>query len=397
MTHCWGRKNNMIEFTRNQESDSIVEPASILIAGIGENGCRTAAFVAKEFSVPNAQIVLADKTVELSRIRLSKAERINIDLEWREEYRRVLQGCSYAFILVKLGGELETGAARLMAQVTAEMNVPFVIFAQTPITKFTSEAELRLADNALESLKSLANAIVVIPNDALFQTIPGDLPVAEAYKRATEWFAEAVASIARPFALQNLADLNASRLEWLVNRKNSICSVSMGWGDGSNMVDEAIEQLIHSPFLQGNLTEANFDAAMVILSVAPDISLEQAHQILKEVKGTFYDSIQLATCICIDDSMPEGIRLSALLRATQVSEPESETVTEAKQDAEKPAAETPKRRNAKKTKNSPGQMLLNLFAEQNLGIFSAKEPTKYGGDNLDQPTYSRCNLYIDNE
>ena len=387
----------MIEFTRNQDSDSITKPAGVLIAGIGESGCRTAAFIAREFNVPNAKIVLADKTVELSRIRLSKAERINIDFEWREEYRRTLQDCSYAFILVKLGGELETGAARLMAQVTTEMNVPFVLFAQTPIAKFTSETELRLVDNSLESLKSLANAIVVIPNDALFQTIPGDLPVAEAYKRATEWFAEAVASIARPFALQNVADVNASRLEWLVNRKHSVCSASMGWGDGANMADEAIDQLVHSPFLQGNLTEANFDAAMVILSVAPDISLEQAHQILKEVKGAFYDSIQLVTCICVDDSLPEGIRLAALFRATQPSEPDVEPATETRQDAEKPAAETPKRKNTKKAKNSKNQMLLNLFAEQNLGIFSAKEPTKYGGDNLDLPTYSRCNLYIDNE
>ena len=383
----------MIEFTRNQESDSIVEPASIMIAGIGESGCRTAALISKEFDIPNMKIVLADKMVELSRIRLSKAERINTDDEWREDYRRILQGCSYAFILVKLGGELETSVTKIMAQVTAEMNVPFLIFAQTPITKFTSDTELKVAEKSLDSLKSLANAIVVIPNDALFQTIPGELPVAEAYKRATEWFAEAVTSIARPFALQNVADMNASRFDWFADRKNTICSISMGWGDGSNMAEEAIEQLVHSPFLQGNLTEANFDAAMIILSVAPDISLEQTHQILKDIKDTFYDSTRLIACICVDDSLPEGIRLAALFRATQVSDPEPDL----KADTEKTPAETPKRKSAKKARDSKNQMLLDLFAEPNLGIFSAKEPTKYSGDNLDLPTYSRCKLYIDNE
>ena len=53
-------------------------------------------------------------------------------------------------------------------------------------------------------------------------------------------------------------------------------------------------------------------------------------------------------------------------------------------------AETP-RKKGRRAKGSDGQMLF-VFKEEDLGIFSAKDPTKYFGENLDLPTYSRLNL-----
>jgi cell division GTPase FtsZ len=276
-----------------------------------------------------------------------------------------------------------------MAEVTSDMNVPFVIFTRMPSKRLIGATEAKAAEDTLESLKGLANASVVIPDDTLFQTISGKLDVKTAYENATKWFAEAVAGVARPFALENVSDTNASRLEWLVKQKNSICTVGFGHGRGPNAVDEAIERLVQSPFLKSAKEAFAVDAALVILSVAPKVSIDQAHQALRQIKGVFDETIHLEPCICVDDSLEEGIRVAALLRLTESAEPIEQP--EAKVEGEDKPSTEPPRKKGRKTKGSDGQMLF-VFKEEDLGIFSAKDPTKYFGENLDLPTYSRLNL-----
>ncbi len=378
-----------MDYDIDQDFENSYEQTNMLMVGVGEGGCKAVITIAKDYGMPGLRPVLADKHVALSALKFAKAERIDLDVEWNEEYRRCLRGVSYAFILVKLGGEHEINTIKKMAQVTSDMNVPFVIFTRMPSQRLIGATEAKAAEDALEVLKGLANASVVISDDTLFQTISGKLDVKTAYEDATKWFAEAVAGVARPFALENVSDTNASRLEWLVKRKNSICSVGFGRGKGPNAADEAIERLVQSPFLKSAKEAFAVDAALVILCVAPKVSLDQAHQALRQIKGVFDETIHLEPCICVDNSLEEGIRVAALLRSTESAEPVEQP--EAKTEGEKPNPEPPRKKGGRKPKGSDGQMLF-VFKEDDLGIFSAKDPTKYFGENLDLPTYSRLNL-----
>ena len=375
-----------MDYDIDLDFENSYEQANILIVGVGEGGCKAVVTIAKDYGMSGLRPVLADKHVALSGFKFVKAERVDLDVEWHEDYRRCLQGVGYAFILVKLGGEYEINAVKKMAQVTSDMHVPFVIFTRMPSQQFTSAMELKAADDALETLKGLANASVVIPDDTLFSTISGKLDVKEAYERATKWFAEAVAGVARPFALENVSDTNASRLEWLVKQKNSICSVGFGCGKGPNAAEEAIDLFKQSPFLKSTKRALAVDAGLVILCVAPKVSLDQAHQALRQIKGAFDENIQLDPCICVDTSLKEGIRIAALLRSVESPEPIEQP--EVKTEGEKPNPAPPRKKGGRKPKESDGQMVF-VFKEEDLGIFSARDPTKYFGENLDLPTYSR--------
>ena len=165
--------------------------------------------------------------------------------------------------------------------------------------------------------------------------------------------------------------------------------MGFGLGRGPNAADEAIEQLVQSPFLKSAKEAYAVDAGLVILSVAPKVSLDQAHQALRRIKGVFDETIHLEPCICVDNSLQEGIRVAALLRSVESVEPIEQP--EAKTEGEKPNPEPPRKKGGRKPKASDGQMVF-VFKEDDLGIFSAKDPTKYFGENLDLPTYSRLNL-----
>ena len=118
---------------------------------------------------------------------------------------------------------------------------------------------------------------------------------------------------------------------------------------------------------------------------------ENAYAVCEEgtCKGVFDETIHLEPCICVDNSLQEGIRVAALLRSVESAEPIEQP--EAKTEGEKPNPEPPRKKGGRKPKASDGQMVF-VFKEDDLGIFSAKDPTKYFGENLDLPTYSRLNL-----
>lgn len=380
-----------MEIDINKETDNDFEQTQVLMAGVGESGCRAVMVIAKDFNISGMKPVLANKQVELNKLRFSKAERIDLDIEWREDYRRCLQNIGYAFILVKLGGEMETNAVKIMAKTTADMNIPYVVFAQMPSQQYTSMTEMTAANKALETLKGLSNACVVIPDDTLFQTIPGDIPVVEAYERATRWFAEAVSGVALPFASQNISNTDAPRLEWLLKHKGSTCSAGFGRGQGAKATDEAIKQFMQSPFLS-HLTEVfAVDAALVIVSVSANTTRDQAHQAMKRIKAKFDEKINLASCLCLDETLDDGIRITALLRNT---EPPAEVAeADAKSNTAKTNTNLPRKQAGRKSKDSDKQILFDFFVKQNnLGIFSAEEPTMHDGENLDEPTYSRWHV-----
>ena len=89
--------------------------------------------------------------------------------------------------------------------------------------------------------------------------------------------------------------------------------------------------------------------------------------------------------------MDDGIRITALLRNT---EPPAEVAeADAKSNTAKTNTNLPRKQAGRKSKDSDKQILFDFFVKQNnLGIFSAEEPTMHDGENLDEPTYSRWHV-----
>ena len=165
-----------MDYDIDQDFENGYGQANMLMVGVGEGGCKAVVAIAKDYGMPGLRPVLADKHVALSGFKFVKAERVDLDVEWREDYRRCLQGVSYAFILVKLGGEHEINAVRKMAQVTSDMNVPFVVFTRMPSKQFSAEFLPLPEDKTIASLIGItqgSRAIVSCTDGSVYSvTLP---------------------------------------------------------------------------------------------------------------------------------------------------------------------------------------------------------------------------------
>ncbi len=383
-----------METIREQEGshgDERVPVESGLLVGIGEAGCRAVLEIGRECELGGFRKMLADTFRGLGKRMVQRGDRLILDQDWQGEFQALLIDRELVVLVSGLGSEQESSALRTMSKLVLEKGVSCLIFVLTPFSEFEDERVVHQASSTIDQLKEQANAVVVIPSSLLFSSFPENVTVMDAYVQATSWLAEAVSSLLRPLVSENVSNVSLDRLDWLLKQKHSTCSIGLGWGDGPDATDVALDELMSCPLLRRMPGASPIDAGLVILSVSTETTLRQAQQILKQVKGAFDDPMVISFSICQDETLAEGIRITALLRTPDVPEQDKKPAQEA---SEAMVAKTAKKR-SKKDKNA--QQMDLPFAKLSLGIFSSKEPTRYGGENLDIPTYQRFNTPIDLE
>jgi cell division GTPase FtsZ len=383
-----------METLREQEGshgDERVPVESGLLVGIGEAGCRAVLEIGRECELGGFRKMLADTFRGLGKRMVQRGDRLILDGDWQGEFQALLADRELVVLVSGLGTEQDSSALRTMSKLVLEKGLSCLIFVLTPFSEFEDDRIIHQASSTIDQLKEQSNAVIVIPSSLLFSSFPENVTVMEAYVQATSWLAEAVSSLLRPLVSENVSNVSLDRLDWLLKQKHSICSIGLGWGDGPDAADVALDELMSCPLLRRMPGAPSVDAGLVILSVSTETTFRQAQQILKQVKGAFDDPMVISFSICQDETLAEGVRITALLRTPDAPEHDKKPAQEAN---EATASKTAKKR-SKKGKHA--QQMDLPFAKLSLGIFSSKEPTRYGGENLDIPTYQRFNTPIDLE
>lgn len=362
-----------------------------LLVGIGEIGCRAVLEVGRECVLEGFRKILADTFRGLGKRMVQRGDRLILDRDWQGEFQALLADRELVVLVSGLGTEQDSSALRTMSKLVLEKGLSCLIFVLTPFSEFEDDRIIHQASSTIDQLKEQSNAVIVIPSSLLFSSFPENVTVMEAYVQATSWLAEAVSSLLRPLVSENVSNVSLDRLDWLLKQKHSICSIGLGWGDGPDAADVALDELMSCPLLRRMPGAPSVDAGLVILSVSTETTFRQAQQILKQVKGAFDDPMVISFSICQDETLAEGVRITALLRTPDAPEHDKKLAQEGDGAT---ASKTGKKR-SKKGKHA--QQMDLPFAKLSLGIFSSKEPTRYGGENLDIPTYQRFNTPIDLE
>ena len=101
-----------------------------------------------------------------------------------EEIRAALTGADIVFVTCGLGGGTGTGAAPYVASIAKEMGALAIAICTSP---FRAEGSIRMenAEYGLEKLRSVADTVIVIPNDKLIDLVPR-LSINAAFKVADE-------------------------------------------------------------------------------------------------------------------------------------------------------------------------------------------------------------------
>ena len=282
-----------------QTETETIKKTKIRVIGIGGGGCSIVSEIASKmkkagFTAANTD-VQALKSVSRSCQRFQFGQNLTQGLgtgmvaelgetaaqQEKEKIKKILEGQDLCILVACLGGGTSSGAAPVFAKISKDLgNITLGIF--TLPFKFEGEKKMEMAEAALEKLKSKLNAIVIIPNERVFQIIDKKTPLRAALSSINKNLAESLEGLIETIYQSGLINIDFADLRTILVDSGRLAYLNtakvMKKNDGAA---EAIEKVLNSPLYSYGVRGANG----ILLNIAGerDLELSEVNQISKTI------------------------------------------------------------------------------------------------------------------
>ena len=235
--------------------------------------------------------------------------------ESEEEIRKLVEGANMVFITCGLGGGTGTGAAPVIAEAAQEAGALTIAVVTFP---FTSEGAIRRAnaEAGLERLREVSDTVIVIPNDKLLEIVP-NYPLQLAFKFADEVLMRAVKGIIELITKPALINLDFADVKTIME-KGGVAMIGLGEASGEDKAIESVRKALKSPLLDVDITGAK--AALVNVTGGPDMTVEEAEKVVKEIYERIDPEARIIWGAMIDPELENTMR--TLIIVTGVKSPQ---------------------------------------------------------------------------
>ena len=219
-----------------------------------------------------------------------------------------VEGADIVFVTAGMGGGTGTGCAPVVADIAKKAGALVISVVTTP---FKSEGAMR-KENALwglEKLKEKSDTIVIIPNEKLLEIVPR-LPLNEAFRYADETLMKSIKGLTELVTKPGLVNLDFNDLK-TVMKDGGTAMIGMGQSGSQERALEAAKRALSSPLLDLEVSTAT--SAIVSVTGSSNMSVEEAHAVLEEVKKKINPNARIIWGARIDESMKNDIKVLAIL------------------------------------------------------------------------------------
>lgn len=302
----------------------------------------------------------------------------------------LMRGASLLLVLGGLGGGTATGGAGVIARLARTNNLTAVCLFELPFA-FEGHGRIKCAEDGLRELLALSDTVLGIPNDLLFSVLPAETAFAEAFRMADMELARAALGVIDILLPGNLLSSDMGDLASVLKNRKSDAAIGVGCGCGENVgesCNQALRNLLDSPFLGGAAKLKEADAVLLNLTGGEELTLSEVKRTL-EYAGTLPG---VSARVIAGANIRPGLGKKVCLTAVAVKYDEQEAAQQ-----QLAADSRPGRRRKSRTRQDgiqPIQQMLPLTIAS-CGIFEGRTSTVIDGVNLDIPTFVRRQITID--
>ena len=225
-----------------------------------------------------------------------------------EEIRDALTGADIVFVTCGLGGGTGTGSAPYVASVAKEMGALAIAICTSP---FRAEGSIRMenAEYGLEKLRSVADTVIVIPNDRLIDLVPR-LSINAAFKVADEVLMRSIKGITEVVTKPGLVNLDFNDIRTIM-KGGGVAMIGLGESEGEERAIEAVNEAIDSPLIDVDVSEAT--GALINVTGGPDMSVAEAEQVAEVVQSRISSNARIIWGAAVDPELEGMIRVMIVI------------------------------------------------------------------------------------
>ncbi len=320
----------------------------------------------------------------------------------RDKIVEVTRGCDLIFLAAGLGGGTGTGATPAVAEIAAENGALVIAFVTMPFS-FEGGRRAKQAEEGLQHLRSVCDAVIPLPNDILLQEGDDDSTVMAAFACADEWMGRGVQSIWSILSRPGLINLDFASLRQVFTSRGGKTLFALGAGAGEAAGAEAIESLALCPLLHAPENTRRADRLLINIAGGPGLTLAVVNEIMDGIRERFGRDTDIVFGALVDEQLADSVTI-CMLGTTEMGGgrrqyPTKRPIAAVTQTAVQNGGG---KQSSSRKRNEPKEELLPLGDQDELelgeiesrGSFEKTGRNLYQGQDLDVPTYMRKGIKI---
>ena len=174
--------------------------------------------------------------------------------ESTQKLEDVLQDADMVFLTAGMGGGTGTGAIPIVAQIAKTIGALTVAVVTKPFA-FEGTRRMIVAEEGVEKLKDKVDALIIIPNQRLLETVEKNMTLQEAFKLADSVLGQGVQGISDLITMPGLINVDFADVKTIMSNAGSAL-MGIGVAGGENRASAAARMAIASPLLEVSIEGA---------------------------------------------------------------------------------------------------------------------------------------------
>ena len=201
----------------------------------------------------------------------------------RERIKKLLENQDLCILIATLGGGVGSGATPIFAKIAKSLgNLTLGIF--TLPFKFEGEKKMEIARTALEKIKPRLNALIIIPNERIFQIIDKKTPLKAALSAINESLIESLEGLIEMIYDPGLINIDFADLRTILEGQGRLSYLNTVIVQKKGDVSQtAVEKVLNNPLYPYSIRGAKG----ILLNIAgeKDLELAEVSRISKTISG----------------------------------------------------------------------------------------------------------------
>ncbi len=222
--------------------------------------------------------------------------------ETKEEVQESIKGADMVFITGGMGGGTGSGAAPIVAKTAKESGCLTVAVVTKPFF-FEGQQRMKIAEGAIEELRQAVDALIIIPNDRLLQTVDKNLSAKNAFAICDNILREAVEGISDLITTPGIINIDFADIRSVLENSGAAL-MGIGTASGENRAMEAARMAISSPLLEISINGAKG----VLFSIAggDDLTMFEIQDAAKAITESVDPNAKIIFGTVRDDKLKKG-------------------------------------------------------------------------------------------
>ena len=228
--------------------------------------------------------------------------------ESREKIAQLLVDTDMVFITGGMGGGTCTGGAAVVAEIAKEQGALTVAVVTKPFA-FEGTRRMVVAEEGIEKLKDKVDALIVIPNQKLLDSIDKKMTLLEAFKVADSVLGQGVQGISDIITLPGLINRDFADVKTIIKDAGS-AFMGIGSGVGENRAQAAARSAIASPLLEVSIDGAK--GILFTITGGPDLTMAEVDEAAKLISEKADADANIIFGASIDEKLIDQVRITVI-------------------------------------------------------------------------------------